>query len=208
MLHAAPGRGVERVVLSGRTVALKWRHDRATDREALLYQTLTPAVTQALGCPRPLGAVTIGSTHLLFLEWVEGTRMNWRDPHHVHLAFTHLGRLHRTTAALIAQTPRGLASGEAYAELFPEPYPPGQEPLVLDPGDLHADNFLLTTDDNVHLLDFENMAVRPRAVALRQLRDDPSLPRGSLADLALSAYWRAAGWRDDGTRFRARVLGG
>ena len=43
------------------------------------------------------------------------------------------------------------------------------------------------------LLDFENMAVRPRGQALRQLREDACVPQGPLGELALSAYWAAAG---------------
>jgi aminoglycoside phosphotransferase (APT) family kinase protein len=68
-----------------------------------------------------------------------------------------------------------------------------EEPLVLDPGDLHADNFLLLDGGAVCLLDFENMAVRPRGQALRQLRDDTSMPQGRLGELALSAYGAATG---------------
>lgn len=209
VLHEAPGRAAERVEMDLVTVAVKWRDDRTQDREALLYADLAPTVLQALGAPRMLGATTMAASHLLFLEWVEGTPANWEDPEHVQLAFGHLGRVHAITARLLAGPPEGAATAAAWAELFPDPYMVGarnEEPLVLDPGDLHADNFLMLGYGGVCLLDFENMAVRSRVRALRQLRNDASMPQGELADLALSAYWAAAGWPEDIAAFRARLF--
>lgn len=209
VLHAAPGRATERVEIDGQLVAVKWRDDRRDDREALLYRGLSPAVLQALGAPRPLGAGRIGETHLLFLEWVEGVPADWGDPGHVRRAFGHLGRVHATTAARLARAEGLIATAEAWAELRPEPAGTdarGPEPLVLDPGDLHADNFLLRPDGGVCLLDFENMRVRERARALRQLRDDGAMPQGALANAALTAYWEAAGWAGDVAAFQRRLL--
>lgn len=209
ILHAAPGRAAERVDLGGRVVAVKWRDDRPTDREALLYRGLSPTVLRALGAPVLLGATTVAGTHLLFLQWVEGVPANWQDPEHVRLAFGHLGRVHALTAGLLAGPAEALATSEAWGELLADRRAgggSGDDPLVLDPGDLHADNFLMLGDGSVCLLDFENMAVRTRARALHQLWDDGSLPQGELADLALSTYWAAAGWSGDAGTFQARVL--
>lgn len=136
VLHEAPGRAAERVEMDLVTVAVKWRDDRTQDREALLYADLAPTVLQALGAPRMLGATTMAASHLLFLEWVEGTPANWEDPEHVQLAFGHLGRVHAITARLLAGPPEGAATAAAWAELFPDPYMVGarnEEPLVLDP---------------------------------------------------------------------------
>ena len=205
-LHAAPGRAVERLTLDGRTVVAKWRSDRATDREALCYRALTACVLDLLGAARLLGATSIGGVCFLFLECVDGTQLDWDSPRDVTLASAYLGSLHRATADLIAQAPSHLVSREAHAELFYEGHTPGAEPLVLDPGDLHAANFLVRADGSVCMVDFENMAVRPRIVALRQLREDASLPKGALAELALATYWRAAGWDDDLGAFTSRLF--
>jgi|GEM_PF-5884228 len=209
VLHAARGRAAERVEIDGRPVAVKWRDDRPQNREALLYRCLTPAVLRTLGAPDLLGATTVVGTHLLFLAWMEGAPADWENPRDVRMAFAHLGRVHAATARLIPRAPEALAFAEAWPELLPErsgtTAQPG-EPFVLDPGDLHAGNFLFPADGGVCLLDFENMAVRPRDAALRPLWEDGSLPQGDLADLALSAYWTAAGWPDDAETFRARAL--
>lgn len=205
VLHAAPGRCVERVELDGRAMVVKWRDDRREDREALLYRGLAPAALRALGAPALLGAVSRGATHLLFLAWVPGVPADWEQPGDVRRGFARLGLVHACSARLLASGPAALADAAARAELGAERRAPDpDDPLVLDPGDLHAGNFLLRPDGGVSLLDFENMAVRPRGLALRQLWTDPALPRGDLADLALAAYWRAAGWRDDARGFRAR----
>ena len=196
VLHAAPGRSVERVEINGRPVVLKWRDDRLQDREALLYRGLLPPVHRALGAAPLLGATSMSGTHFLFLAWVEGVPADWADPADVRLAFEHVGRVHALTGKLIADSPEALATAEAWAELLPGGPATAcdvGEPLVLDPGDLHADNFLLLEGGGVCLLDFENMAVRSRGQALRQLRDDASMPQGWLGELALSAYWAAAG---------------
>ena len=196
VLHAAQGRAAERVRINGRPVALKWRDDRPQDREALLYRGLLPRVHRALGAPELLGATSMSGTHFLFLAWVEGVPADWADPADVRLVFEHLGRVHALTGRLIADSPEALATAEAWAELLPGGPATARdvkEPLVLDPGDLHAGNFLLLEGGGVCLLDFENMAVRPRGQALRQLRVDASMPQGPLGELALSAYWAAAG---------------
>ena len=196
VLHATQGRAVERVRINGRPVALKWRDDRVQDREALLYRGLLPPVHRALGAAPLLGATCMSGTHLLFLAWVEGVPADWAKPADVRLAFEHLGRVHALTGRLIADSPEAFATAEAWAELLPRGPATArdvEDPLVLDPGDLHADNFLLLEGGGVCLLDFENMAVRPRGQALRQLRDDTSMPQGRLGELALSAYWAGTG---------------
>ena len=204
-LHRAPGRAVERLVFADRTMVLKWRTGRVSDREALLYRELTSEVKLLLRLPDFLGATCIEGTHFLFLECVEGTPLDWTGRHHVRHGFEHLGRLHGQTAAFITDAPHRLASQEAHPELWYErPVGSDEDPLVLDPGDLHGENFLLRPNGTVCLVDLENMAVRPRLRALRQLREDPSLPTGEMADIALTAYWAAAGWRGDYGAFRCR----
>jgi hypothetical protein len=195
-LHGAPGRGVERISVQGCTLVVKWRDDRPRDREALLYRSLSPQVHRALGAPPFLGALTVADTHLLFLGWVEGVRADWSNPLHVRRAWRQLGRLHARTAAWIASDPASLATPEGWAELGPTPPAPAAapDPLVLDPGDLHGDNVLLCRNGRICFLDFENMAVRPRALALRPLWHDGALPQGELQRVALSSYWTAARW--------------
>lgn len=207
LLHAAPGRAVEAVRIAGRALVVKWRDDRPADREALLYQGLSPGAHRLLGSAPMLGATGVAGTHLLFLAWVDGVHPDWSDPGDVHRAFAHLGRLHAGTARLIRSAPGALATDVAWRELGPEPGDADGEPLVLDPGDLHAENFLLLPGGGVCLVDFENMAVRPRDRALRQLGRDRSMPRGRVLDLALCTYWAAAGWEGDAAAFRRRVRG-
>ncbi len=190
LLHATDGRAVERLVVAGRPVVVKWRDDRPQDREALLYRHLHPQVLALLGAARPLGARRLGNTHVLLLEWIEGTDADWTVARDVRLAFTHLGRVHRATAARLARGPDAIGTPEAWAELRPDPRE-AAGPLVLDPGDLHAGNFRLRPGGGVCLLDFENMRLRPAEAALRPLREDASMPQGPLADLARAAYHQA-----------------
>jgi hypothetical protein len=201
LLHAAPGRAVERVEVDGwpggRALVAKWRDDCVRDREALLYQGLAPAVLHALGAPRCLGTCRCAGLHVLLLEWVDGRAARWDRPADIRRAFAHLGRLHARTAGLVAAGAGRLASADAWAELVAagrHQAAGGTEPMVLDPGDLHGDNVLLLPGGGVCLLDFENMALRPRRAALRQLWEDSSLPQGRLAELAWATYWEAAAW--------------
>ncbi len=193
LLHAAPGRGVERLLVAGRPVVVKWRDDRPEDREALLYYGLQPAVLRLLCAPRPMGALCLEGTHLLFLEWLEGRDADWTAAADVRRAFTHLGLVHRASAARLRRGPAALAGPSAWREIQPEAAE-ASGPLVLDPGDLHAANFRLRPEGSVSMLDFENMRLRAPQTALRPLREDESTPRGSLAVLARSAY--AAAWPD------------
>ncbi len=197
VLRASAGRAVERLEFAGRAAICKWRDDRPNDREAVLYRGLRAPVLAALDGPHLLGCLSAGGVHLLFLEPLEGSHPDWDDPAHVRRTFGHLGRLHRRTARMLEARADAFADATAWAELRADGYPddgvPG-EPWVLDPGDLHAENFLLQGGGRVRLMDFENMAVRPRRRALRQLREDRSLPQGPMAILALYAYWQAAGW--------------
>lgn len=206
VLHTTLGRAVERVEIDGRSVAVKWRDDRPKDREALLYRNLTTPALGALHAPEPLGSITLAdNTHVLFLAWVDGRSPDWASAEDVRLAFSHLGRVHAATSRLLEVSPEALAAAEAWPELMPRDSVMVAEPLVLDPGDLHAGNFLICPDGTVCVLDFENMAVRPRDAALRPLWEDGSLPQGVLAQRALSAYWTGAEWADDLAAFQRRV---
>ena len=210
ILHLAPGRAVERLVIGRGSIALKWRDDRVNDREALLYRGLAPCVLRVLGAPRMLGAAAVGPTHLLFLDWVRGVAADWGKSVDVVRAFGHLGHVHAVTARLL-NGPRCLFStGEAWEELLPGVTATDGadgEPLVLDTGDLRAENFILLDEGGVCLLDFENMAVRPRVAGLRQLCEHSALAKGALADLALAAYWAGARWPDEMRAFRAQLCG-
>lgn len=203
LLRERPGRWVERVRLQApggdraATIILKGRWDRVDDREAILYRGLRPAVLRLLGAPRLLGAGRLGPVHLLWLQQLPGGSADMGNPEHVQRLFRHLGRVHAMSAAwLIRHPPRRLADQGAWAVLRPGgPAVPG-EPEVLDPGDLHPDNALLTRD-RVRLVDFENLAVRPRLAAVAAaLRDAGLQGQGCLEALALQAYCQGAGWGD------------
>jgi hypothetical protein len=214
VVRRRPGRCVERVCLSPRAgrgralrVAVKWRHDRPDDREALVYRGLAPAVRRLLGAPRCLGSARVGPTHLLLLAWVDGRPADWGSTGDLLRALGHLGRVHGTTARLWRRAPHRLACPELLAALRPGPSagaPAAGEPEVLDPGDLHADNVLFRPDGGVCLLDFEALAVRPRLAAVAAFLRDAG-PPPALCAWALSTYWTAAGWQDDLASFRCAL---
>lgn len=186
VLHAAPGRAAESIAWSGGRVACKWRDDRPADREALLYRALRAEARALLDPPRLLWAGRLPcGTSLLLLEWLDGRHPRFGRAADVARCFSHLGRVHAGSARLLrAGGLRALAAPEAWRELCAAGTPGPGEPWVLDPGDLHAGNFVLQAEGRVRLLDFENMALRRPAEALRQLGRDPALPRGRLETLA------------------------
>lgn len=193
VVHAAPGRCVERVVAGGRPYALKWRDDREDDREATLYTGLAPPLLAALGAPRHVASGRVGATHLLLLEWVEGRHPDYQCAEDVERVFVHLGRAAALSSDLLRGPREAFADESAWRVLLPETVDlaaGASDPAVLDPGDLRVENVIFRCDGGVSVLDFENMAIRPRSRVLRALGSDEALPSGPLAELARHAYAR------------------
>ena len=164
ILHAAPGRAVERIEETGGVFVLKWRDDREDDREALLYGELAPDVLTLLGAPRLLARGRWDQTHLLFLAWVAGHHADFGRAADVALTFEHLGRVHGHTARLLARSPAAVGTAAVRAEIGAPAAPDGRD-LVLDPGDLRGENVLIRPDGGVTRIDYEGMGVRPRTDA-------------------------------------------
>jgi len=115
------GRVVERVTLmSGRTLIVKERNDRTSDRETLLYRHALPRAGDLV--PRYAASATIGDTHLLALEDVGGTHADGHEPASRDRAMAALARFHRHFAGATMQEILGAAAvGALGGEATPNP---------------------------------------------------------------------------------------
>jgi hypothetical protein len=197
---------VELVTLaSGRRVVVKSRNDRETCRETLFYRSvLSCAGIGGKLVPAYLGSgTTAGGVHVLVLEYIAGRQVDWRNDDERGLALHALADFHaRFEGRTLAEVFPALAAPPLLGEAVPDPQATlvttesvtTTDPLVLDPGDVRPENFVLASDPaskrggRVILVDFEKAGVRRRSVALAtMLRNCP--PGGDpLADYAQMAH--------------------
>ncbi|HEX6972476.1 MAG TPA: phosphotransferase [Limnochordia bacterium] len=208
-------RRVEAVALrSGRRLIVKLRNDRAVCREALFYAHLL--APRGAPTPAYLGQARTQEGWLaLVIEEIPG-RPASTEPGDVQQAMAALARVHAAFEGTSVAEVLGRSAPDALRrEAQPDPIDrealmaaiatPGThtggrdeerlwdvadrlaaEPLVLDPGDVRPENFIFARD-RVYLIDFENAALRRRALALAAM-----LPNWPDPELVLTAYRVAA----------------
>jgi hypothetical protein len=198
---AGIGRTVELVQLgTGAYVVAKCRNDRPTCRESLFYRhLLAPAGVAGTLVPGYLGSgTTEGGVHVLVLEYVPGRAADWRSAADRALAMAALAAFHaRFQGTTICDVSPALCRAPLATEAAPDPgecAPPAgaSDPLVLDPGDVRPENFVLVPGvrgraGRAVILDFENARVRRRSAALASMLHNCG-QGGRLADQAIYGH--------------------